>query len=121
MSEFVEYLHEVFEAFGPIRTKRMFGGYGVYRDELMFALVANDLLYLKADVESAAHFEERGLKPFEYVKNGKRMNMSYFLAPEEIFDDPDEAKLWASRAYEAALRSKRAKKKPAAPPNSSRR
>lgn len=109
MSEFVEYLNEVFERFGPIHAKRMFGGYGVYRDGLMFALVADDILYLKADAESSKLFANIGLKPFEYVKNGKRMNMSYFTAPDEIFDDPEMARTWAIRAYEAALRSKRLK------------
>ena len=111
MSEFVTYLREVFEHFGAIQNKRMFGGYGVYRDDLMFGLVANDVLYLKADAESSGKFEELGLLPFEYVKNGKKMNMSYFQAPGEIFDDLDEAKVWADRAFQAALRSKIPKKK----------
>ena len=106
MSEFVEYLQEVFERFGSIRARRMFGGYGVYHDNLMFGLIADDVLYLKTDGESSKAFEERGLSQFEYVKNGKTMKMSYYMAPEEIFDDPEEAKLWASRAYDAALRSK---------------
>jgi len=46
MSQFVEYLHEVFERFGPIRIRKMFGGYGVYHGGLMFGLVADDTLYL---------------------------------------------------------------------------
>ena len=107
MSEFVEYLHEVFESFGPIQAKRMFGGYGIYHNDLMFGLVADDSLYLKADDETSGLFEAKGLEPFEYDKNGKKMKMSYFQAPEEIFDDPDEAKAWAERAYEAACRAKR--------------
>ena len=36
--------------------------------------------------------------------------MSYYLAPEEIFDSPDESCLWAKRAYEAAFRAKTNKK-----------
>lgn len=111
MSEFVEYLTEVFEYFGPILAKRMFGGYGIYRDDLMFALVADDVLYLKADAASSQHFATRGLNAFEYAKNRKTMKMSYFQAPEDIFDDKDAAKIWASRAYEAALRSKKPRKK----------
>ncbi len=106
MSEFVDYLHEVFEAFGPIRTRRMFGGYGVYRDGIMFALVADDVLYLKADGESEMEFSRRNLEQFEYVKNGQPMKMSYFIAPEEIYEDSVEAKAWATLALEAALRSK---------------
>lgn len=107
MSEFVDHLSEVFARFGPIRARRMFGGYGVYHDDLMFALVADDVLYLKADERTAALFAEQGLPPFEYEKAGKRMQMSYYMAPEEIFDDPDLAREWAVRAFEAALRSRK--------------
>ena len=107
MSEFVDYLAEVFRQFGAVRTRRMFGGYGVYHEDLMFGLVASDTLYLKADDQSAKLFEDKGLGQFEYAKNGKTTKMSYYLAPEEIFDDPDAAEMWAQRAYEAALRSRK--------------
>lgn len=110
MSEFIEYLSEVFEPFGPIIVKHMFGGYGLYHDGVMFALVADDVLYLKADIVSVEHFKKQRLNQFEYVKKGKKIKMSYFMAPEEIFDDPGEAEIWANRAYEAALRSKSRKK-----------
>jgi DNA transformation protein len=105
MSEFVAYLHEVFATFGPITAKRMFGGHGIYHNGLMIGLVADDTLYLKADTESRPLFEARGLHAFEYIKNGKAMQMSYLTAPEDIFDDPDDATLWAERAYQAALRA----------------
>lgn len=105
MSEFVEYLHEVFERFGPITARRMFGGYGIYHNGLMFALVSDDTLYLKADAENASHFEKAGLGKFEYAKDGKIMRISYYLAPAEILEDRDEAALWARRSYEAALRA----------------
>ena len=65
------------------------------------------MLYLKADADSRQFFEDRGLGPFEYNKKGKVMQMSYYAAPEEVFDDPDEARNWAVRAYEAALRSRK--------------
>jgi DNA transformation protein len=108
MSEFVEYLQEVFERFGPIRARRMFGGWGIYHNDLMFGLVADDVLYLKADEESVQSFRDRGLGQFQYVNKGKAIGMSYYLAPEEIFDDPDEARVWATRAYNAAVRSRKA-------------
>lgn len=106
MSEFVEYVRETLEPFGDVRVRRMFGGYGIYRDDLMFALVSGDVLYLKADQESAPAFLDRGLAPFHYVRQGKQTSLSYFSAPEEIFDDPDEAVNWATRAFEAAMRAR---------------
>lgn len=106
VNEFVEHLSEVFHLFGPIHAKSMFGGYGIYHHELMIGLVADNTLYLKTDALSAPHFSAAGSMPFEYTKNGVSMKMSYSSAPIEIFDDPEMAKTWASRAYEAALRSR---------------
>jgi len=106
-SAFVAALDDVFEAFGPIRAKRMFGGYGIYCEDLMFALVSDDVLYLKSDEAMARELAARDLEPFEYTRQGKRMQMSYYTAPAEIFDDPDEAQRWAKRAYAAALRARK--------------
>lgn len=106
MSEYVEFVREILEPFGVVRARRMFGGHGLYHQDLMFALIADDALYLKADDDSAHWFRERRLAPFEYMKQDKPTRLSYYAAPEEMFDDPEEAVLWASRAYEAALRAR---------------
>ncbi|NKB82726.1 MAG: transcriptional regulator [Nitrospirales bacterium] len=106
MSEFLEYVKEVFEQFGSIQTRKMFGGYGIYHKGVMFGLVADETLYLKADMETVKFFEARELEPFEYNKGGKVIKTSYSMAPTEILDDPDEAVVWAQRSHEAALRSK---------------
>ncbi len=111
MTEFVDSLEDVFAQFGAIQAKRMFGGYGIYHEGLMFGLVADDVLYLKADKTSSGLFDALGLPPFQYTKGDKTMKMSYCLAPEVIFDDPDQAREWANRAFEAALRCKKPKKK----------
>jgi len=107
MNEFIEFLQETFEHFGPITARKMFGGYGLYHDGLMFALVSDDTLYLKVDDENAVFFEELGLGPFEFNKNGKPVRMSYYQAPDVIMDDPEQAAIWARRSFEAALRSRR--------------
>ena len=73
----------------------------------MFGLVADDVLYLKADAELEEKFIARGLEPFEYVKNGKPMKMSYYMAPEEIYEDEESARDWARLCYDAALRSRK--------------
>lgn len=93
--------------FGPVQARRMFGCYGIFHDGLMFGLVADEVLYLKADGKSSSEFETRGLGQFEYEKKSKKIKMSYYMAPEEIFDDPEEAKVWASLAFDAALRSRK--------------
>jgi len=110
LNEFITYLTDVFSAFGPITAKRMFGGYGIYHDGAMFGLVGNDTLYMKTDEENVETFTSRGLPPFEYTKKGKIVKLSYYLAPEDIFEDPQAAAQWARRSYEAALRNAAPKK-----------
>lgn len=104
MSEFVDHVLEVLEPFGAIRARRMFGGYGIYRDDVIFGLIVGDVLYLKTDGESVALFQERGLGPFAYVKKGETTKTSYYTAPEEIFDDPEAAEEWLRIACDAASR-----------------
>lgn len=111
MSEFVSYLKEVFQEFGSTNSRRMFGGHGLYHDGLMFGLIADDELFLKVDKESISEFEANGLEAFQYTKNGKTFNMSYYRAPEEIFDDPEQALYWARLAFDAALRAAAKKRK----------
>lgn len=97
---------ELFAAFGPVRVKRMFGGFGIQADGLMFALEARDALYLKCGDCDAAAFEAEGCEPFAYdAKGGRRVVTSYRRAPERLLDDPDEMAAWARRALEAARRS----------------
>lgn len=107
MSDFVDYVRDVFAPLGEVRVRRMFGGYGVYHQERMFALVAADVLYLKADAHSAQCFEQRGLTRFEYTRQGRTVQLSYYTAPEEVFDDPEAACQWGRLACAAAGRSAR--------------
>ena len=89
----------------------MFGGYGIYRDGLMFGLVADDMLYLKVDELNKTAFEERELTPFEYDKKGKKMKMSYYQAPEDAMENSEEMLVWAEKAFGAALRAAAKKNK----------
>lgn len=105
MSEFIQYIKEVFSDFGTVEIKRMFGGYGVFYNQLMIGLIADEELYLKADTDTENHFIEMDLSQFEYQKKDRVIKMSYYQAPEIIFDDPQQATIWADRAYQAAAHS----------------
>jgi DNA transformation protein len=87
----------------------MFGGYGVYREGVMFALLAGETLYLKADAENVSRFRDHGLTQFEYLRNGKATKLSYYAAPEIVMEDCTEAARWARLSFEAALRGRAAK------------
>ena len=100
---------------GPVVLRSMFGGAGVYRDGLMFALIAFDTLYFKADAGNRPDFEAEGTSPFSYeTKNGRNTIMSYWQVPERLYEDADEMRDWARKAIEAAVRasSKSVKKAP---------
>ncbi|MFQ5489028.1 MAG: TfoX/Sxy family protein [Gammaproteobacteria bacterium] len=101
---FVCYLLDMLQAFGRVSARPMFGGHGIYRDGVIFAIVVDDTLYLKADDQNRALYENEGLRRFSYMKNGKPCFMSYYAAPEEAMEDKALLYHWAGQAYEAGLR-----------------
>jgi DNA transformation protein and related proteins len=106
-----ETIEELFREFGPVNVRRMFGGVGVFVDGLMIALVTSeDVIYLKADGETTAAFEQEGLSPFSYAtKNGEHTLTSYWRMPDRLYDDPEELARWARDAHAVALRKAAAK------------
>ena len=104
---FVELLKDSLRGLGPIGVRRMFGGAGVYAGGVMFGLVADDTLYLKADDETKAAFEAEGLAAFAYESDGRTIALSYWRIPERLLDDPDELLIWAETALAVAMRKAR--------------
>lgn len=89
---------------GEIRSRAMFGGYGFYLDDLIFAIWA-DGLYLKVDAATKPRFAAEGLTPFRYSKaNGTVATMSYYHVPE-AWDTPEKLAPWAALAVAASQRS----------------
>lgn len=107
-AEYLDFIKEQLADFGPVSVRRMFGGAGVFRDGMMFALIVDETLYLKADLVSQGEFEALDLPPFTYsAKGGRRTVMAYWRAPEVCLDDRDEMTDWARKAFGAALRAKK--------------
>jgi DNA transformation protein len=106
-SEFSDFLIEQMAGFGIVSARRMFGAAGLYRDGVMFAIVADDVLYLRVDGTTRGAFEAEGLDSFSYrTKAGRHTIKSYLRAPERCMEDVDEMAAWCRKAYEAALRAK---------------
>ena len=100
-----EHIAELFRDFGPVTVRRMFSGAGLFAEGAMFALVVNDVIFLKADERTIPQFEHEGLKPFSYkTKHGTRSLASYWRMPERLYDDPEELARWAAAALETARR-----------------
>jgi DNA transformation protein len=110
-SSYVDFVMEQIAPLGEITSRSMFGGHCLYCDGVVFALIAANVLYLKADGVNQPEFEARGLEPFRPFEDRSGV-MRYYAAPPEIFEDPDALKRWVSGAVDAGRRSKKPKKQP---------
>ncbi len=108
-NEFAEYVVELMAGWAPVSARKMFGGHGLYREGLMFALIADDQLYFKTDAGNVAQFERAGCRPFVYESKERTVRMSYWSAPEGCLESPAEMRDWCQSAYAAALRAHAAK------------
>lgn len=120
--DFVAHCLELLSALGRPRSRRMFGGHGVYVDECFIALVSGQQLFLKTDELNRQAFEQAGCLPFAFVAaSGQRTVMSYWSAPDEAMDSAALMLPWARLAMAAALRAAHARAQPAAARGESRR
>ena len=110
--EFAAHVIDLLETFGPCEARRMFGGVGIFRQGLMIALIADGNLYLKVDQQTQPLFEHQGCHTFSYFKKEKQCKLSYFLAPEDFFEDSDACIHWSTLAWSAALRASKKNKSP---------
>jgi DNA transformation protein len=107
-----EGLKALFEPFGSVTVRRMFGGSGIYAEGLCFAIELKGEVFLKTDPLSQAHFSAAGSTPFIYVAKGKSRPTSFWRLPDAAHEDADELRRWAKIGLEAARRAAEAKAKP---------
>lgn len=107
--EFCGHVTDLLSGFGPVSIRRMFGGAGLFRDGIMFALIVHDTLYLKVDDTTRPGYEAEGMGPFTYQRNGEAAALGYYQAPEAAMDDPDAMRDLARDAFGVALRAQAAK------------
>ena len=93
---------------GEVVARPMFGGYGLYLDGAMFAIVTTGALYLKADATTAPRFQAVGAVPFSYTRQGRRVRLSFWTLPGGGLDEGESFRSWVEVAVAAARRSKRA-------------
>ena len=112
-NERARFVDHVVDMLGPVgaTARRMFGGHGIFLDGLMFALIADDRLYFKADDDNRAIFEDAGSEPFTYMRRGKPASLSYWSAPDDALEDPTELRGWAEHGIASARRAAAAKKR----------
>jgi len=103
---FQDLLVELFEPVEGVSFRKMFGGIGIFRLGIMFALVADDTLYLRADESSSIDFKAESCGPFVYDGKNRPHVMPYWRLPERLYDEPDDFRRWALNAFAVAQRAK---------------
>jgi DNA transformation protein and related proteins len=102
---FAEFLQEQLAPLGRVTMRRMFGKTGVFCDGLMLGMVTRNTLYFRVDDHNRATFREaESLPPLNYEKQGRTIDLSFWRAPERLFDEPDELVTWGRAALAAARR-----------------
>ena len=102
---FAEFLRDQLAPLGRIAMRRMFGKTGVFCDGFMLGMVRDNTLYFRVDDDNCAAFKEaKSFPPLDYQKKGGTIDLSFWRAPERLFDEPDELVIWARAALAAARR-----------------
>ncbi|CAH1191244.1 TfoX domain containing protein [Candidatus Nitrotoga sp. BS] len=106
-TEYTEYILELLEPIGPVRTGRFFGGVRISNGIAQFAMIMENCLYFVVDEITRKKYELAGMEPFSYMtKKGKVLVRRYFELPEDILNDPEQLRIWASEAMSIASKTK---------------
>jgi DNA transformation protein and related proteins len=100
---FAGFLRDQLAPLGRITVRRMFGKTGVFCDGFMLGMVRDNTLYFRVDDDNRAVFKEaESFPPLNYEKKGGTIDLSFWRAPERLFDETDELVVWARAALAAA-------------------
>ena len=101
--EYMTYVIDQLECLGSVRPKRMFGGAGLYFEDLFFGIVADDVLYFKVDDSNRADYEAAGMEPFQPFPE-KEIVMQYYEVPIDVLENKNTLRDWADKAVRIAER-----------------
>jgi DNA transformation protein and related proteins len=87
-----------------VRARAMFGGIGLYADDVFFGILAADALYLKVGDSNRGQYEAEGMTAFQPYAY-KPMTMSYYQVPARVLEDGDELTAWARASVRVAARA----------------
>jgi DNA transformation protein and related proteins len=103
---FVEYIIDLLSEYGDISSRKMFGGYGLYSNKVIFAIIIDNELYFKVDNELSEEYKSAGSYPFTYDRNGKTIALSYFYISVGVIEDPELLKIWFNKSLTIAIKNK---------------
>ena len=108
--DFVAYIVEILSSFGNIRLRSMFGGHGIYKDEVFFAIISDDTLYFKVNGTNLVDYQTIDSVKFSYRSNGELKTMSYWSVPIDCLEDNEKLAVLVNGSYNAGLTSKKSAK-----------
>lgn len=108
---YCDYVLDLLSHVDGVSSRGMFGGFGLYKGGVMFALIADDVLYYKVGQSNQADYEDAGSEPFTYSGKNKPIQMSYWQVPEDVMEDADALRDWTLKAFDVALKAKKPKPK----------
>jgi DNA transformation protein len=106
-ASFRQFVLDQLEELGDVMPRSMFGGVGLYRRGLFFAIIAGDTLYLKVDDSTRADFEAAGMQPFRPYQH-RSGTMQYYAVPLAVLESAADLSVWARRAVAVAERTAKA-------------
>lgn len=102
----IAWVEEALAPLGTFTRRAMMGGATLYLDGTIFAIVADDLLWFKADATSDAEWDAAECSRFTFqMGEGREGSMNYRRAPDDVYDDADAMRDWAMIAVAAGQRA----------------
>ena len=106
---FLDYILDILLTYGNVKSRRIFGGHGIYASGIMFAIIINNEIYFKADNILAKKYKVLGSYPFSYKRDNKIIALSYWIVPQEVLEDVDQLKSWFDSSLEVAKNNRKKK------------
>jgi DNA transformation protein and related proteins len=105
---FADYVFDLLAPLGTLKIRKMFGGYGIYKDNIFFALIAENILYFKVAENNYSTYESYGSKPFSYERENKTVTLkNYWQVPVDILENQEKCIAWAEIAVKTAQQGKK--------------
>lgn len=102
-TEYTEYVLELLAPIAPVQTGPFFGGIGISKGAVQFAMIMGNTLYFAVNDDTRKKYEEAGMRPFSYMtKKGRVQVRRYFELPEDILTDPEQLRAWAKESLRVA-------------------
>ncbi len=113
-NDFVEYVTgDLLSKVRNVSARSMFGGWGLYKDSVIFGIVVDDVLYFRTGDKNRLKYEAAGSEPFSYETSaGKKVSMAYWRVPPEVLEDKAAAAQWAEESFQVNLERAAAASRP---------